>query len=59
MLTRQDLLQDRARKCRELAKTAVTAEGRTILVEIAERYEREAAIQLRVSERAEISEALA
>lgn len=35
-------LHDRARKCRELADTAVTAEGRSILFEIAQRYEREA-----------------
>jgi hypothetical protein len=42
MLTREQQLQDKARKCRELADTAVTEEGRNILCEIAQRYEREA-----------------
>ena len=42
MLTRAQQLQDRARKCRELADTAVTDEGRSILFEIAKRYDREA-----------------
>jgi hypothetical protein len=42
MLTRAQQLQDRARKCRELADTAMTDEGRSILFEIAQRYEREA-----------------
>jgi hypothetical protein len=42
MLTRAQQLQDRARICRELADTAVTDEGRSILSEIAERYESEA-----------------
>jgi len=42
MLTRAQQLQDRARKCRELADTAMTEEGRSILFEIAQRYEREA-----------------
>ena len=42
MLTRAQQLQDRARKCRELADTAMTDEGRLILFEIAQRYEREA-----------------
>ena len=45
MLTRAQLLQDRARKCRELADTAVTDEGRSILFEIAERYEHEASAE--------------
>jgi hypothetical protein len=43
MLTREQQLQDRARKCRELADTAMTEEGRSILFEIAQRYEHEAA----------------
>ena len=43
MLTRARQLQDRARKCRELADTAMTEEGRSILFEIAQRYEHEAA----------------
>ena len=42
MLTRAQQLQDRARKCHELADTAMTEEGRSILFEIAQRYEREA-----------------
>jgi hypothetical protein len=42
MLTRAQQLQDRARKCRELADSAMTPEGRSILFEIAERYEHEA-----------------
>ena len=43
MRSREQQLLDRARKCRELADTAVTDEGRSILFEIAQRYEREAA----------------
>jgi hypothetical protein len=35
-------LHDKARKCRELADTAMTDEGRSILSEIAQRYESEA-----------------
>ena len=42
MLTKAQQLQDRARKCRELADSAMTDEGRSILFEIAERYEHEA-----------------
>lgn len=42
MLTREQQLRDRAKKCRELADTAMTEEGRSILFEIAQRYEREA-----------------
>jgi hypothetical protein len=38
--TRQ--LHERAQRCRELADTALTEEGRSILCEIAQRYEREA-----------------
>ena len=42
MLTRAQQLQDRARKVRELADTAMTEEGRSILCELAQRYEHEA-----------------
>lgn len=42
MLSRAQQLHDRARKCRELAETAVTEEGRSVLAEIAQRYEQEA-----------------
>ena len=42
MLTRTQQLQDRAQKCRELADSAMTEEGRAILFEIARRYEDEA-----------------
>ena len=42
MLNREQQLQDKARKCRELAETAMTEEGRSILQEIAQRYETEA-----------------
>lgn len=42
MLTRAQQLHDRARKVRVLAETAMTDEGRSILSEIAQRYEREA-----------------
>ena len=42
MLSRAQQLHDRARKCRELADTAVTEEGRSVLAEIAQRYEQEA-----------------
>jgi hypothetical protein len=44
MLTREQQLHDRARKCRELADTAMTEEGRSILFEIAQRYELEATV---------------
>jgi hypothetical protein len=42
MPSRAQQLHDRARKCRELADTAVTEEGRSVLFEIAQRYEQEA-----------------
>ena len=42
MLNREQQLHDKARKCRELAETAMTEEGRSILQEIAQRYESEA-----------------
>lgn len=42
MLSRSKQLHDRARRCRELADTAMTEEGRSILFEIAQRYELEA-----------------
>ena len=45
MLSREQQLRDRARRCRELADTAMTDEGRSILFEIAQRYEQEATRQ--------------
>ena len=42
MLSRAQQLQDRAQRCRELADTAMTEEGRSVLFEIAQRYEQEA-----------------
>lgn len=59
MLTRAQQLQDRARKVRELADTAMTEEGRSILCEIALRYEREATSAVEVSESASLAEAAA
>jgi hypothetical protein len=44
MAIRTQRLHDRARECRDLAATAVTEEARTILLELAQRYEREASI---------------
>lgn len=52
-------LHDRARKCRELADTAVTAEGRSILFEIAQRYEQEAATSDISTKREPVAEAAA
>ena len=59
MLTRAQRLQDRARKCRELADTAMTDEGRAILIEIAQRYDSEASGDDLDHERAPLSEAVA
>ena len=59
MLTRAQQLQDRARKCRELADTAMTEDGRAILIEIAQRYEREASSANSPCERPVLSEAVA
>ena len=59
MLTRAQQLQDRARKCRELADTAMTAEGRSILFEIAQRYEHEASAADVPAKRRTLSEAAA
>lgn len=59
MLTRAQQLQDRARKCRELADTAMTEEGRSILFEIAQRYEREASSADVPDKRPSLSEAAA
>lgn len=59
MLTRAQQLQDRARKCRELADTAMTEEGRSILGEIAQRYEHEASNADLPRERPALSEAAA
>lgn len=59
MLTRAQQLQDRARKCRELADTAMTDEGRSILFEIAKRYDREASDAELPARRRDLSEAAA
>jgi len=59
MLTREQQLHDRARKCRELADTAMTEEGRSILFEIAQRYEREASTADLPHGRSALSEAAA
>jgi hypothetical protein len=59
MLTRAQQLQDRARKCRELADTAMTDEGRSILFEIAKRYDREASDADLPAGRRDLSEAAA
>ena len=59
MLTRAQQLQDRARKCRELADTAVTDEGRSILFEIAKRYDREASDADLPAKRRDLSEVAA
>ena len=59
MLTREQQLHDRARKCRELADTAMTEEGRSILFEIAQRYEQEASIADLPRGRPALSEAAA
>lgn len=59
MLTRAQQLQDRARKCRELADTAMTDEGRSILFEIAKRYDREATDAELPARRRDLSEAAA
>jgi hypothetical protein len=59
MLTRTQQLQDRARKVRELADTALTEEGRSILCEIAQRYECEASSANEPRQSAPLAEALA
>ena len=59
MLTRAQQLQDRAQKCRELADTAMTDEGRSILFEIAQRYEREASVSEARLDRPALCEAAA
>ena len=59
MLTREQQLHDKARKCRELADTAVTEEGRSILQEIAQRYESEASSADALPQSALLSEATA
>jgi hypothetical protein len=59
MLTNSQQLHARAQRCRELADTAVTEEGRSILGEIARRYESEASQAESGSKRARIAEAAA
>jgi hypothetical protein len=51
-------LNDKARKCRELADTAMTEDARSILFELAERYEAEAAMVDRPAKAPGYSEAL-
>jgi hypothetical protein len=57
MLTNAQQLHERARHCRDLADTAVTEEGRVILREIANRYEREAKVSERPQKRVLLAEA--
>jgi|GEM_PF-4882521 len=59
MLNKTQQLQDKARKCRELADTAMTEEGRSILCEIAQRYENEASGATVSSEPGALSDAAA
>ena len=59
MLSRAQQLHDRARKVRVLAETAMTDEGRSILSEIAQRYELEASAAAASREDAALSEAAA
>lgn len=59
MLTRAQQLHDRAQKVRVLADTAMTEEGRSILSELAQRYEREAAAEMPSREDPALSEAVA
>jgi hypothetical protein len=59
MLTRAQQLQDLARKCRELADTAMTQEGRDILFMIAERYDSEASAADLPNKQAALSEVAA
>jgi hypothetical protein len=59
MLTRAQQLQDRARKVRELADTAMTEEGRSILCEIAQRYEYEASSASEPRQSSPLTEAVA
>lgn len=59
MLNRAQQLHDRARRCRELADTAITDEGRSILVEIAQRYEHEACGAERPAEREALANSIA
>lgn len=42
MLSRAQQLRETAQRCRALASSAKTEEGRSILLEFARRYEREA-----------------
>lgn len=59
MLTNSQQLHVRAKRCRELAETAVTEEGRSILCEIAQRYEQEASTEDEPRRRRVLSEAAA
>jgi hypothetical protein len=59
MLTNEQQLHARAQRCRELADTAVTEEGRLILRKIADRYECEAATDTDRAQRAAVTETAA
>ena len=59
MLNREQQLHDKARRCRELAETAMTEEGRSILCEIAQRYETEASTAQNSRRPGAVSEAVA
>ena len=51
-------LNDKAQKCRDLADTAMTEDARSILFELAQRYEAEAATVDRSAKAPAFSEAL-
>ena len=59
MLTRAQQLHDRAQRCRHLAESAMPDAGRSILFEIARRYEREAAEAEPARRPADLAEAAA
>lgn len=50
MVTKSQLLLDKAQRCRELADTALTEEGRAILREIAVKYEHDASAAVGAAE---------
>lgn len=57
MSSKSEQLRDHARRCRELAETAMTDEGRAILAEMAERYEGELNLAERAAARPELASA--
>lgn len=58
MVTKSQLLLEKAQRCRELADTAMTEEGRDILREIAVKYELDATAAIGSPQRSTASEAL-